>query len=379
MNTNGDLVSTEPVNPFGESLPGVRSMALSGADPAIVAAAETAKMQIQMAYFMATQSPRRPREAWQKIIDECGRPAFARSAVYRKPVGGGTVEGPSVRLAEAIIRHWGNIMARTQVVYEDEESRRVLVQVIDLETNATYSKEIVTTKTVERKSKADREVVAERKNSNGQTVYVVRATDDEVHNKEASSISKTIRNEGLRFIPADVIEDAVKKAKATIHSNVSQDRDANVKEMISGFGAIGVQVRELERWLGHGIDSVTAKEISSLVAVFQSVRDGETTWAEVMEERTRSDDSDGARSATESQAADLKARLAAAQDAETEEEQDDFDLMDVTDLATYVRHTSAQVNDDEVKAAALKAIKSKDATQLRKVARELAAAAKDES
>ena len=215
-----------PSNPFSQSVPDARSMAMVGADPAAIASAEFAKTQLQLAYFMATQKPRDRRASWGKIMEACNRPAFAAKAIYNKPVGGGTISGASVRLAEEIITQWGNILARTQVIFENDKMRRVTVQVIDLETNNQYIKEIVTNKTVERKfAGKDREVVGERLNSNGDTVFIVKATEDELHNKEASAISKAIRNEGLRLIPADVVEDAVNTCLEVRSASDKEDPD----------------------------------------------------------------------------------------------------------------------------------------------------------
>lgn len=275
--------SNLPINPF-ESSTGMGALMAQGVDPAIIASAETAKMQIQMSYFMAKQAPRNKADAWSRIIAECQRPKFAKEALYSKPVGGTSIVGPSVRLAEGILRNWGNVLTRTQVVYENEDTRRALVQVIDLETNVSYTKEIVTHKTVERSSAGkDREILGERLNSRGQVVYIVRATEEEVQNKENSAISKTLRNEGLRIIPVDVLNDAIDTVKKTRSQQNAADPDRSRKVLIVKFDQFGVKVRNIEEWLGHGFDQASPSEIDELMAVEQAIRDGETTWTEVME------------------------------------------------------------------------------------------------
>ena len=95
-----------------------KSDAVVYSDPAAVAAAEAAKARIQAAYIMAYRNPRNIEQARVRILEACKRPQFAERAEYKKPVGGRSIKGPSVRLAELCIREWGNIMSDSQVLYE---------------------------------------------------------------------------------------------------------------------------------------------------------------------------------------------------------------------------------------------------------------------
>ena len=136
-------------------------------DPAAVAAGEAAKARIQSAYIMAYQKPRDDMESRDRILKACKRSEFAGKAEYSKPVGGKSIKGPSVRFAELALREWGNIMTEVTTLYEDDAIRRVRVSVLDLETNAQFTRDIQIKKTVERKSKKGREddLISERKNS----------------------------------------------------------------------------------------------------------------------------------------------------------------------------------------------------------------------
>src|SRR5574340_473106 len=124
--------------------------ALIPKDPAAIAAAEGAKARIQAAYIMAMQKPRSYDDARSRILEACRRPLFAERVEYAKPVGGRTIKGPSVRFAELALREWQNVLTETQVIYEDDEIRRIRVMVFDLETNSQFSKDIQIRKTVER-------------------------------------------------------------------------------------------------------------------------------------------------------------------------------------------------------------------------------------
>ena len=255
---------------------------LTATDPAAVAAAEAAKARIQAAYIMALHKPRNADQARDRILHACKRPGFAERVEYSKPVGGKAIKGPSIRFAEVALREWQNVMVETQTIYEDEWVRRVKVFVTDLETNATFSKEIQISKTVERKSKKDREILSERLNSYNETVYVVKATDDEITNKEAAQISKVIRNEGLRLIPQDIIDEALDAARKTLKARDAKDPDAAKKALLDGFSEIGVKPIDIERFLRHKTDSITPAELHELRTMYRAIRDGEARWVDYL-------------------------------------------------------------------------------------------------
>jgi len=259
------------------------------ADPASMAAAEAAKQRIQSALIIAMNRPRNQDTARTAILKECSRPSFAEKAQYSKPVGNRKIVGPTIRFAEVALRCWGNVSSQSNVVYEDNKMRRVQVTVTDLETNNYYSKEFNLSKTVERKDKRGREVLSERTNSYGDRVYVVVATEDELQNKEASQVSKSIRNEGLRLIPGDIIEDCLIRANETIRKGITDDPDRAKKNVIDAFSTVGVKPLELEKFLGHSLDQIVPDEIANLRIIFRSINDGESRWNEHLALATKSE------------------------------------------------------------------------------------------
>lgn len=253
---------------------------LQPVDTAAVAAAEGAKARIQAAYLMALNRPRSEDQARIKILEACKRPRFAERVEYSKPVSGRAIKGPSVRFAELALRQWGNVFTDVQVVFEDEEKRRVRIMVLDLETNSAFSRDVTVSKTVERKNSKDREVIRERENSKGEIVFVVRATDDELANKESAMVSKGFRNEGLRLIPADIIDEALDTARKTLHDRDAKDPKEAKNRVLDSFASIGVTPKDLEKYLNHSIDQVSPAELQTLRGMFRAIRDGESTWAE---------------------------------------------------------------------------------------------------
>ena len=283
-------MSTElaKTSPKGFESGGYKPTDIVSADPASIAAAESAKQRFQAAYVMAKTYPRNQDQSRQNILDACRRPMFAEKAEYSKPVGGSKITGPSIRFAELALREWGNVISDSQVVYENDEIRRLKVYLTDLETNTQFTKEICVNKTVERKSSKGREVISERTNSYGDKVYIVKATDDELLNKEAALISKALRNEGLRLIPGDIIEEALEVATETRSKKTKADPDAQKRKVVDAFSGIGIKVKDIELYLGHSISQVSPKEIDDLRSVYQSVKDGECAWSEYVADKDKS-------------------------------------------------------------------------------------------
>lgn len=259
-------------------LPTRQENSMTLTDPAAIAAAETAKAEVQAMYQMALYNRRNEAEARDRIINHCKRLNFAKRVEYAKPVGNRKIKGPSIRFAEMAMDEWQNIFTRSRVVYEDEHIRKIAVSCTDLERNVTHQGEITLKKTVERKSKKGREVVGERQNTYGETVYIVKATEDELHNKTQANISKIKRNEGLRIIPTDIIDDALDVARRTIAEGIDKDPKGERKKILDAFSAIGVSPKEVERYLNHPISTISPSEIIDLRSVYQTIKDGEATW-----------------------------------------------------------------------------------------------------
>lgn len=262
------------------------------AEFASVQVAASAKAEIESAFIIALKRPRNRYQARTEILDSCKSLLFAEKAKYKKPVGKkkvdnrwiqNFVEGPSIRFAEEMIRSWSNIKVQHITIYEDESKRISKVNVIDLEKNISYSKQITIEKTVERKSGQFREVIAERINSQNEVVFIVKATDDEIHNKEAALVSKEIRNASLRLIPQDIIDESMALIEKTIKAGVSTDVKVVKKQITDSFSTLGIKPKDLEEYLGHELDQITPKEVADLKSIYLTIKDGQATWKDYVE------------------------------------------------------------------------------------------------
>ncbi len=249
---------------------------------ATAAMAAKAKATIEARYAIAFQPINRRQYdvVRQSILSACKRPDFAASARYHKPVGTGTIDGFSIRFAEEAIKAMKNISVESTTIYEDEMQRVVQINVTDLENNITYGKEISVQKTVERRNlKNGQTAISQRLNSNGETVYLVAATEDEIANKIASAESKVIRNCGLRLVPSDILEEAEQAIFDTME-NGGSDPKAEIKKLADAFALLSISAAELVKYLGHPLDTISPKERADLRGIYTTIKEGSASWSD---------------------------------------------------------------------------------------------------
>lgn len=286
-------------------------------ETAIAATTAHAKAAVEARFKVAIARPRDLDLVRERVLKDCKRPRFAEAARYKRPVGGGkTAEGPSIRFAESALRNMGNLDVQTPTIYDDERKRIIQVVVTDLETNATLAKDVTVEKVVERKKLKDgQKPLGSRLNSYGDLVYLVTANESDLTTKEAALISKAMRTLVLRLVPADIVEEAMDRCMETQARADQQDPDAARKRLADAFSSIGVSVAQLKAYLGHELSQCSPNELAELRAVYSAVRDGETSWSDVLRDKTAIDAEGESKPAEEkprskSAAAKLKARKA---------------------------------------------------------------------
>jgi hypothetical protein len=252
------------------------------------AAAAQVKAAVEARYVIALRRPRNWDQVRQDLVRECRRPSFAnnKSALYHKPIGKG-VEGLGIRYVEVAIRCMTNVLVEQTMVYEDEFKEVHRVTVTDLDVgNVTYNDDVKVSKTVERsKPLDDGSYLSVRRNTFDKLVYTVPANDDDLLNKRNALVSKSIRTLGLRIIPGDLQDECEAIIRAVRMDEAAKDPEAERKRMADAFASIGVRATQLADYLGHDIGTCSPAELVTLRGLFGAIRDGEATWASVMENR----------------------------------------------------------------------------------------------
>lgn len=246
------------------------------------AVAAREKAAVEARFLVAIRRPRNSDEARLRILAACQRPRFAESVQYAKPIGGKRVVGLSIRFAEEAARAWGNLDIQAIVVYDDQKRRIYRVTGTDLETNSTQHQDVLVEKVVERRAvRQGDEIVGRRTNTQGETVYLKAATEDEILTKSNAALSKARRNVILSLIPSDIREEAEETAIKTLQKRDATDPTAARKQILDSFFQVGVMPDQVQAMLGKPLEQVTPADLQLLRTVFTALRDGEATWDEV--------------------------------------------------------------------------------------------------
>lgn len=216
------------------------------------AVAETlGKMQVAKSF------PRNENEAYAKIMEACGRPAFAQTALYSYPKGGQQVSGPSIRMAELMIRCWSNCETGLKELSQRDGESEMMAYAWDQETNTTFVKNF----TVKHERKA-----------RGKTQKLNDQRD--IYEQTANNGSRRQRAVMLAIIPDYIVEEAVATVKNTMAGGSSEPIGDRIRKMISAFGKFGVTNEMIEKYVGHEASLIDQDELADLIGVFNGIKDG---------------------------------------------------------------------------------------------------------
>jgi hypothetical protein len=215
-----------------------------------------AAQEVKVAATIAAMKPRQWDVVERRIAQACSRETLAEQAVYSFPRGGTQVNGPSIRLAEALASAWGNLQYGVCEIDRQGDESSMLAYCWDLETNVTARAEF--------KVRHIRDARGEKK----------ALTDErDIYERVANDGSRRLRACILKIIPGDVTENAVKLCEETIRAKIS-DLPAKIKSMVASFEALGVSKQMIEKRLRHHLDATNAAEVIALGRIYTSIKDG---------------------------------------------------------------------------------------------------------
>lgn len=245
-------------------------------------AREIARVQAQVA--MARRFPRDHMDFRTKLLRRCEDSSFAQVARYSVPRGGKAIEGPSIRFVEEAIRQYTNVDVTTDVISDDAEKRVLRIAVSDLEANVSHAVSITISKTMERKKlqEGDRPI-SQRRNSFGDIVYLLPATDDEIAVRQAALVSKSVRTQGLRILPGEVVEEAQDAIVELLKKRIEQDPNEERKRLADAFAKLGVMPSAVAEYIGGPLDAATPADLLELRAVFVALKDGQASWKSLLD------------------------------------------------------------------------------------------------
>lgn len=259
----------------------------------IAAQMEEARRMVESRFIVAMRKPREYAVVRQRILNVCKIPGFAAKARYSRPVGRErnkqtgrweqkNVTGWSIRFAERMVAIYGNLDVSNYIIADTDEKASLRSTAIDLETNSSWSSDTIIDKRVERKEPGQRKVHGWRDTSEGGKVALVDASPDEVRQKIAIEKSKGGRDNILRLLPFELLEEAEQAVAATNSAEIKRDPLAVQKKIADRFQARGVSADQVVAYLEHGLDTVTREEIQELATVANFLDEG-GSWQAVMD------------------------------------------------------------------------------------------------
>jgi hypothetical protein len=274
-------------------------------DVATAREAQLVMAKVKARYALALMNPRDIiKEVEPKIAELCSRREFAEEAKYQVVVGGHYDKNGkwikdydidlNIRAAEQLMVCYRNIFDEVNTVYEDDELRRVAFEMTDLETGVTHRDEFTIYKTQERKKlkkdksgKLTQEAISTRINSNGQEIYIVACTPEEVQKKQNAQVSRKMRKMFFRLFPVDLKIKARKYIDATLIGEIKKNLPDERAKITVAFARLGVTGNDIEEYLGIGLSKITENDILRLRRVWQSLNDGIARWSDYVTEEDK--------------------------------------------------------------------------------------------
>lgn len=240
------------LNPFGS-----HGTQVSAANPTTQTTdSARAVAEVQAALVIARMNPRDQRLSMDRILNACCRPQLAETAIYAYSRGGSEIQGPSIRLAEAIAQQWGNMQFGIRELSNQFGKSEVQAFAWDVETNTR------------------REVTF--------SVPHIRHTKKGSYKLEdPRDIYELVANQGARrlracilsVIPGDVIEAAVSQCMQTLKSHCDVTPEG-IQKLVAAFETIGVSKARIEKFCQCRAESIKPAQIIRLRNVYSSIKDG---------------------------------------------------------------------------------------------------------
>lgn len=253
MNELSVEVKGAAVQPMGAAAGGMMSA------KAAVAVAQTRELgEAIAAVQMAKAFPRDMVAVREDVKRECMRSALAERAVYTYARKGATapITGPSIRLAEVLLRCIGNMDAGWREIEQDAESVKCEAYCWDKERNARQ--QIVFTVSKYRHTRSGDYLLTDPR---------------DIYEKCANEAARRKRACILANVPGDIVDDAVEQCRRTLAANVDVTPDG-IKKLVAAFREMGVSRQDIERRIQRKVETILPAQVVDLRNVYNAMKDG---------------------------------------------------------------------------------------------------------
>lgn len=238
--------------------------------PSAMAATDSNKgvTEVIASLRVAKMFPRNEAEALEKILKDCTRPGLADVATYEYKRGGTAVTGPSIRLAEAIKRAWGNIESGWRVIEKRGDTHIIQAYAWDKETNVREER------TFDVRQVRVTAVYENGKNT-GKKSFKVLEDDRDIYENNANQAARRVRACILALIPGDIIDAAVAQCEATLATKEVVTSES-ISALVKAFEAFKVTKEMLAEYTGRHLtpEALSPQMMVKLRTIYKSIKDG---------------------------------------------------------------------------------------------------------
>jgi hypothetical protein len=205
---------------------------------------------------IAKACPRDERQAMNDILNACGRVGLAKTAIYSYSRGGTKISGPSIRLAEAIAQHWGNMQFGVRELSQRDGKSEVESFAWDVQRNNRAVKVFS---------------VPHQRFTGGRMQPLTDPRD--IYELIANNAARRLRSCILAIVPGDVQEAAINQCEMTLRANIDMS-PAAMSGLLDDFLAVGVTKAMIAARIQRNFEQVEPGQVVTLNNIYNSIRDG---------------------------------------------------------------------------------------------------------
>lgn len=260
--TQNPSPAPNPAPPLPAPVPAANPFLRAQSEHIVAGAVEVqsarAVAEAQAKLVIAQKFPRDPVKSAEAIRQACQRRGLAEEAFYTFPRGGQQVTGPSIRLAEELIRCWGNCEYGIRELSNADGQTEMEAWAWDYQTN-TVSLQGFTVRHVRDTKGGGKELTDQR----------------DIYEMGANMGARRMRARILAILPADLVDFAIQECKRTLAGRSTEPLADRIRKMVSAFAAMGVQASRIEQRLGHPLQDTTPEELVELQGLYAAIKDGQ--------------------------------------------------------------------------------------------------------
>lgn len=217
--------------------------------------AQRAVAEVQARMMIARANPRDPRQCAELIENDCQRMAVAEHALYEYSRAGTKISGPSIHLAEAIARRWGNVASGIKEVTRGDGFSEYIAYAWDLESGYYDERQFHVRHWIDTKGGGR-----------------LATTERDIYELGANMGQRRKRAVLLTVLPTDIVEMAERTCEKTLRAKADTGPEA-LKRMEEAFAEFGVTRAQLEARIQRRLDAISPAQMVSLKRIYQSLRD----------------------------------------------------------------------------------------------------------